>query len=51
MDSPANFAHRGKAVRLRLNLFQEEEDSRVKIPCVLHLVRFGYRCLSLKSAD
>ncbi len=26
------------------------EDSRVKIPCVLHLVRLGYRYLSLKDA-
>lgn len=26
------------------------EDSRVKIPCILHLVRLGYRYLSLKSA-
>lgn len=25
------------------------EDSRVKIPCILHLVRLGYRYLSLKS--
>lgn len=27
------------------------EDSRVKIPCILHLVRLGYRYLSLKSSD
>jgi len=27
------------------------EDSRVKIPCILHLVRLGYRYLSLKDAD
>lgn len=27
------------------------EDSRVKIPCILHLLRLGYRCLSLKEAD
>lgn len=27
------------------------EDSRVKIPCILHLVRLGYRYLSLKSAE
>lgn len=26
------------------------EDSRVKIPCILHLVRLGYRYLSLKQA-
>ncbi len=26
------------------------EDSRVKIPCILHLVRLGYRYLSLKSS-
>ena len=26
------------------------EDSRVKIPCLLHLVRLGYRYLSLKHA-
>ncbi len=26
------------------------EDSRVKIPCILHLVRLGYRYLSLKAA-
>ena len=26
------------------------EDSRVKIPCLLHLVRLGYRYLSLKDA-
>ncbi|HHL33750.1 MAG TPA: type I restriction endonuclease subunit R, partial [Desulfobulbaceae bacterium] len=26
------------------------EDSRVKIPCILHLVRLGYRYLSLKEA-
>ncbi len=26
------------------------EDSRVKIPCILHLVRLGYCYLSLKSA-
>ena len=26
------------------------EDSRVKIPCILHLVRLGYRYLSLKNA-
>ncbi len=26
------------------------EDSRVKIPCILHLVRLGYRYLSLKHA-
>ena len=26
------------------------EDSRVKIPCVLHLVRLGYCYLSLKNA-
>jgi type I restriction enzyme R subunit len=25
------------------------EDSRVKIPCILHLVRLGYRYLSLKN--
>jgi type I restriction enzyme R subunit len=25
------------------------EDSRVKIPCILHLVRLGYRYLSLKQ--
>jgi len=27
------------------------EDSRVKIPCVLHLVRLGYQYLSLKGAS
>ncbi len=27
------------------------EDSRVKIPCILHLVRLGYRYLSLKNTD
>lgn len=27
------------------------EDSRVKIPCILHLVRLGYRYLSLKNAN
>lgn len=27
------------------------EDSRVKIPCILHLVRLGYQYLSLKSAS
>jgi type I restriction enzyme, R subunit len=27
------------------------EDSRVKIPCILHLVRLGYRYLSLKDAS
>jgi len=27
------------------------EDSRVKIPCILHLVRLGYRYLSLKNAS
>ena len=26
------------------------EDSRVKIPCILHLVRLGYGYLSLKNA-
>jgi len=26
------------------------EDSRVKIPCILRLVRLGYRYLSLKDA-
>ncbi|GAB6096950.1 DEAD/DEAH box helicase family protein [Desulfatiferula olefinivorans] len=26
------------------------EDSRVKIPCILHLVRLGYRYLSLRNA-
>lgn len=26
------------------------EDSRVKIPCILHLVRLGYRYLSLKNS-
>jgi type I restriction enzyme R subunit len=26
------------------------EDSRVKIPCILHLVRLGYQYLSLKSS-
>jgi len=26
------------------------EDSRVKIPCILHLMRLGYRYLSLKDA-
>lgn len=26
------------------------EDSRVKIPCILHLVRLSYRYLSLKDA-
>jgi type I restriction enzyme R subunit len=26
------------------------EDSRIKIPCILHLVRLGYRYLSLKNA-
>jgi type I restriction enzyme, R subunit len=26
------------------------EDSRVKIPCILHLVRLGYKYLSLKDA-
>lgn len=26
------------------------EDSRVKVPCILHLVRLGYRYLSLKDA-
>lgn len=26
------------------------EDSRVKIPCILHLVRLGYRYLSLRDA-
>jgi type I restriction enzyme, R subunit len=26
------------------------EDSRVKIPCIMHLVRLGYRYLSLKNA-
>jgi hypothetical protein len=25
------------------------EDSRVKIPTILHLVRLGYECLSLKG--
>lgn len=25
------------------------EDSRVKIPCILHLVRLGYSYLSLKG--
>jgi hypothetical protein len=27
------------------------EDSRVKIPCILHLVRHGYQYLSLKNAE
>jgi type I restriction enzyme R subunit len=27
-----------------------EDYSRVKIPCILHLVRLGYRYLSLKNA-
>ncbi len=27
------------------------EDSRVKIPCILHLIRLGYRYISLKSAE
>ena len=27
------------------------EDSRVKIPCIIHLVRLGYRYLSLKNAE
>jgi len=26
------------------------EDSRVKISCILHLVRLGYRYLSLRNA-
>ena len=26
------------------------EDSRVKIPCILHLMRLGYDYLSLKNA-
>lgn len=26
------------------------EDSRVKLPCILHLTRLGYRYLSLKNA-
>jgi len=26
------------------------EDSRVKIPCILHLIRLGYQYLSLKNA-
>lgn len=26
------------------------EDSRVKIPCILHLVRLGYHYVSLKNA-
>ena len=26
------------------------EDSRVKIPCILHLTRLGYRYLSLKNS-
>ena len=26
------------------------EDSTVKIPCILHLVRLGYHYLSLKNA-
>ncbi len=26
------------------------EDSRIKIPCILHLVRLGYRYLSLRNA-
>ena len=26
------------------------EDSRVKISCILHLVRLGYQYLSLKNA-
>ncbi|MDD5329375.1 MAG: hypothetical protein PHX38_05175 [Sulfuricella sp.] len=25
------------------------EDSRVKIPCILHLIRLGYSYLSLKN--
>jgi type I restriction enzyme R subunit len=27
------------------------EDSRVKIPCILHLVRLGYQYLSLKNTN
>ncbi len=27
------------------------EDSRVKIPCILHLVRLGYRYLSLNQVS
>jgi type I restriction enzyme, R subunit len=27
------------------------EDSRVKIPCILHLVRLGYQYLSIKGAE
>ena len=27
------------------------EDSRVKIPCILHLTRLGYNYLSLKNAE
>ena len=27
------------------------EDSRVKIPCILHLTRLGYQYLSLKNAQ
>jgi type I restriction enzyme R subunit len=27
------------------------EDSRVKIPCILHLVRLGYRYLPLRNAE
>ncbi len=27
------------------------EDSRVKIPCILHLTRLGYQYLSLKDAQ
>jgi hypothetical protein len=27
------------------------EDSRVKIPCILHLVRLGYQYLSIKKND
>jgi type I restriction enzyme R subunit len=26
------------------------EDTRVKIPCLLHLIRLGYQYLSLKNA-
>src|SRR5450830_1823182 len=46
---PRCFTHERWTGRLSLMVFSE--DSRVKIPCILHLVRLGYRYLSLKNAE
>ncbi|MDA8512130.1 hypothetical protein [Citrobacter sp. Igbk 14] len=37
------------AKRLEENLMKFTEDTRVKIPVILHLIRLGYSYLSLKT--